>query len=1056
MLSRVRRVLVDDLAAIDAIGEDAIEMAAAQGPAAAGSAVRAGVALGAMAFGMQGRHQLHDRSELRITAEYMLHQFRFALIDHELALPGVIAKGRGAAHPQALLLGGGDLVADALTRDLALELGEGQQHVQHEATHRGRGVELLGDRDEGHAMRVEQLDQLGEVGERAGQAVDLVDDHDLDLAGADVHQEALQRRSVQCTAGIAAVVVMGRQQPPAFVLLALDVGRAGLALGVEGVELLLQTFLGGLAGIDRAPADRLLRSHRQNPADALPLDCRSPKKAGPFQRVPVMRDVHDLTVMRSDWWPWLQSMPWFDEKRNVADLYPVVMEKLLGVKEKRREFLAHMIRPTEMAPTKGYEALANLLHEGLVTTVLTTNFDARIEEAQIRLSRPHALTVMRTPDDLIQFTTAPRAPQLLYLHGSVDHYSDKNLTSEVERIDRAVVMKLIPVLRDHPIVVVGYRGSEASIMIGLFQDLVKETSAFLRGVYWCARGETRLDQLHPMVQTFARTIGSNFQIIPIRGFDELLSEDLWPTLATAVRKRKGVSPTEPIHEGPFDMRADPNLTVEDLDQLLLLARLTQYAHQLGVGAPDEPDNTWAFGQARERHLTADANGRPCATYAGWLLFARRPQAAMRHARIEFTARGPETWVKEVYGEENASTSNGERDGVAVNRSISGHLWAQLYTSLDLLALVNAGFRLKEVQSRLAYPYDAQALKEIVVNALVHRDYERDEPVQIEVTSDSIRVTSPGGITSDVQDQMGDAGLEQAIRSGRRGIKGYRNPVISDLFYGGQEMDRRGSGLSDVLERCRANGGDVRFGPTTNNTHFVVEIFPRPEAVDAVTRTAIAAGREQVRFAANLLTVVKMPRTIWHVGVTDRSMETVSRTAGAVLPPAYVEGGRLFSFHDLTAFNSQLRSLGEGDIESLTLEEFLKLPAGDRALVRLLNLALAEHLESRGLIVERQRQRAYFPKEAQGERQVSYQGRIARRRARSQRLASAASLGECSIGSIRPLATSSCDSDRNGRCCSHRATFSLWTANAGYWDEIASMYSLRAGHQETTTRLSFSI
>ena len=39
---------------------------------------------------------------------------------------------------------------------------------------------------------------------------------------------------------------------PAFVLLADDVGLAGLALGVEGVELLLQPILGGLARVDGA------------------------------------------------------------------------------------------------------------------------------------------------------------------------------------------------------------------------------------------------------------------------------------------------------------------------------------------------------------------------------------------------------------------------------------------------------------------------------------------------------------------------------------------------------------------------------------------------------------------------------------------------------------------------------------------------------------------------------------------------------------------------------------------------------------------------------------
>ena len=60
----------------------------------------------------------------------------------------IVAERRIAAHPDALLLGGGELVPDALAGDLALELGEGQQHIERQPTHRGGGVERLGDGDE--------------------------------------------------------------------------------------------------------------------------------------------------------------------------------------------------------------------------------------------------------------------------------------------------------------------------------------------------------------------------------------------------------------------------------------------------------------------------------------------------------------------------------------------------------------------------------------------------------------------------------------------------------------------------------------------------------------------------------------------------------------------------------------------------------------------------------------------------------------------------------------------------------------------------------------------
>ncbi len=101
-------------------------------------------------------------------------------------------------------------------------------------------------------MGVEHVDQLGEVGERACQPVDLVDHDQVDAPGTDVVEQALQGRTQHRAAGDAAIVVEGRQGAPALVPLAEDVGLTRLALCMQGVELLLQPFLGRLSRVDGA------------------------------------------------------------------------------------------------------------------------------------------------------------------------------------------------------------------------------------------------------------------------------------------------------------------------------------------------------------------------------------------------------------------------------------------------------------------------------------------------------------------------------------------------------------------------------------------------------------------------------------------------------------------------------------------------------------------------------------------------------------------------------------------------------------------------------------
>ena len=76
-----------------------------------------------------------------------------------------------------------------------------------------------------------------------------------DPVGLDIFQETLQGRALKGRTRDATIVIHLGQAGPALVFLAEDIGFTRLALGIEGVEVLLQPFFMGLARIDRA-ADR--------------------------------------------------------------------------------------------------------------------------------------------------------------------------------------------------------------------------------------------------------------------------------------------------------------------------------------------------------------------------------------------------------------------------------------------------------------------------------------------------------------------------------------------------------------------------------------------------------------------------------------------------------------------------------------------------------------------------------------------------------------------------------------------------------------------------------
>ena len=98
---------------------------------------------------------------------------------------------------------------------------------------------------------VEDLDNLGKIGERAGQPVDLVDHHGIDPPRRDIGEQTLQSRPIDRSAGEPAVIIARAQADPAFVPLARDEGLTGFTLRLQRIEFLLEPLLGRFAGVDR-------------------------------------------------------------------------------------------------------------------------------------------------------------------------------------------------------------------------------------------------------------------------------------------------------------------------------------------------------------------------------------------------------------------------------------------------------------------------------------------------------------------------------------------------------------------------------------------------------------------------------------------------------------------------------------------------------------------------------------------------------------------------------------------------------------------------------------
>ena len=697
-------------------------------------------------------------------------------------------------------------------------------------------------------------------------------------------------------------------------------------------------------------------------------------------------DPEDPRPRRSDWYPWLKMQKWYREDKEQADNYPDAVENILQPRQTRKDFFLSLL-DTQVEPSRGYEYIASLIARKRIHTVLTTNFDSILPKVCKDNKQLHHLEVIQTKSDYTKLSTSPQYPQIIYLHGSVEHYTDKNTLAEINgELDVDLVSRLLPILRDHPLIVIGYRGAEPSVMKHFLINHAEAADNYRNGIYWCTRNykEDRHDSLTHLVHELAEDIQGNLQVVPIDGFDEVMD-----TLWQHVRKQQPdyhqtqiTTVPEALPELSYDLEMLTESSLDDFDWPPMRVRLLQYCDRTGIRVPPVRDNNWFLQLLCDRDLaTRTKEGDIFPTVGGYLLFADTPQNHIQTAQVIVRLNGDPEWIENTFD----VSDDAELDGEKIEQVIGGNLWMQLEEIYELLSHVNRSFLLKEGRhSKYVYPYPPDALREIVVNALVHRDYEKDEPIVIEIEETYIRVRNPGGLVKDVieqmigtpQEEIKDA-FETKIKTGTRGIRGYRNPVVADLFYGAEEMEKAGSGLADVWKESEKNKNEVNFGPIDDNAAFEITISRRPEVVDMITRTA-SSSDNFTRYASNLLEVVSLPDVIWYAGTeARRAREVWEKTEANWLPPFMTYSEKLFSFDNLsTPTNPLYAVIDTNDIGKMTVEEFTDA-YGEQGFVWILNECFYRHLKTQGLWVDKDRMRAYFPRTDEGPRRIKYQARLRR-------------------------------------------------------------------------------
>ena len=169
----------------------------------------------------------------------------------------------------------------------------------------------------------------------------------------------------------------------------------------------------------------------------------------------------------------------------------------------------------------------------------------------------------------------------------------------------------------------------------------------------------------------------------------------------------------------------------------------------------------------------------CPTNAGVILFGKDPLGWLPGAYLQFVGFDGQTLASDVLWE----------------RQLSGDL---LTVVREIGAIIDLQVNSKPVPDSLLHErnlveYPSLALRELILNAVLHRSYESTGPVRVYWFSDRIEIQSPGGL-------FGEASPENFPTR-----NSYRNPVVAEALKTLGFVNRFGMGVVRAQSALQKNG-----------------------------------------------------------------------------------------------------------------------------------------------------------------------------------------------------------------------------------------------------------
>ena len=231
----------------------------------------------------------------------------------------------------------------------------------------------------------------------------------------------------------------------------------------------------------------------------------------------------------------------------------------------------------------------------------------------------------------------------------------------------------------------------------------------------------------------------------------------------------------------YEQQPCPQISYEDLSEDLLGLIFTRCDPNILIGA--------GYG-------ISNVSGRTIANVAGTLLFYQSHQKIIAESGLEIS----------VY-------AGCDKQQLIKKELFTGGLIVILDSAFSYLSdLLGIHYVLEGMVKRPTdYEIPLQAIREALVNAVVHRAYDYEAVTRITLFSDRIEFLNPGNFYAPIHSQNLKEGLSR-----------YRNPLIADALRKKGYMEKQGIGITLIISSCLEAGlEEPKFVELENHVKVII-------------------------------------------------------------------------------------------------------------------------------------------------------------------------------------------------------------------------------------------